>query len=52
MLVLGRLFVFEDVETLKLRVASSQRICSFAQVIFQMMIAAVNYVLIFSVKRA
>ncbi len=34
MLVLGRLLVFEGVETLKLRVASSQRICSFAQVVF------------------
>ena len=40
MVVLISLFVFEVVEALELRVASSQSVCSFAQIIFQMMVTS------------
>ena len=50
MIVLVSLLVFETVEALELRVASSQSVCSFAQIVFQMMVTALDHALVLSFK--
>ena len=50
MIVLISLFVFESIEALELRVASSQSVCRFAQIVFQMMVTALDHALVLSFK--
>ena len=52
MIVLCNFFVFEVIEAFELRVASSQSVCSFAQIVSQMMITAFNKALVIGVKIA